>query len=284
MNTDQYKIQIKTPNSSILTEEILNLLIKSRKEIDETLNMYSGDITIPLFLIGTKGKAEKEGVFIPNNLDEYHPIGNTTYDEAINAYFKHETTHYITLKLWKNPRGVPPAFINEGVAQYVSEYFYVKDALGFGYDEITSELIKTNKYVPIGNFLSSDRFLELRVDTRILCENASFVGFLLREYGSQKLQELFETSLIPTKEDYKFRILSDFNRVYGSTLNDLENKWKKWLLELEENADAVLFSEKLTDTLPEFKGERCPSCSSFLKGEKICPQCGFDIKVPISTE
>jgi hypothetical protein len=184
----------------------------------------------------------------------------------------------------EKPRGVPPAFINEGVAQYVSEYFYVKNALGFGYDEIVRELIKTSKYVPIGDFLPSDRFLELRIDTRVLCENASFIGFLLREYGSQKLQELFKTSLIPTKEDYKFRILSDFNRVYGSTLNDLENNWKKWLLELEGNTDAATFSEKLTDTLPEFKGKRCPSCSSFLKGEKVCPQCAFDTKIPVLIE
>jgi hypothetical protein len=102
MNTDQYKIQIKTPNSSILTKKVLSLFIRSRKEIDETLNTYSGDITVPLFFIGNKGKSGKEGVFIPNNLDEYHPIGNTTRNEAINAYFKHEATHYITLKLWKN--------------------------------------------------------------------------------------------------------------------------------------------------------------------------------------
>lgn len=72
--------------------------------------------------------------------------------------------------------------------------------------------------------------------------------------------------------------LPDFKRIYGVTMGTLENQWQIWLTTLKQNEKVSTLVAKLSETLPEFKNKRCPSCSSFLDGAQICTTCGLDIK------
>ena len=259
------------PSSPIVKnfEAIVNEVLREMKE--EIL-----DIEVLVEFVNQEGSFDGEKIRLPSSLTSYPKHGHSTQYEMFLTYFKHELIHLLTYRFWRNKDGVPPAFINEGIAQYLSEYFFIKESYGFGYDELLNCFIEQGKYVPLGEFLASDRFLEFRKDARVMIENASFIGYLWREFGKENFKKLFLISKSP----------SYAGKVYFTPKKDFENKYKKPFEELEEawiqniknlgvmDRECINFSKKFEKKDLVFKSERCPFCFRHRIDINTCPSCG----------
>jgi hypothetical protein len=214
--------------------------------ISEIEENKTKDINIQIgFIVGT-GSFDGKFIYLPSSIDSYPRHRESTQYEMFLTYFKHELVHALAYFYWRDKNGTPPAFVNEGIAQYLSEFFFIKNAYGFGYDELTKCFIEDNKYVPFEKFLISNIFLELRKDPRIMIENASFIGYLWRELGKENFRELFSISRnFSNMEEEETSLKQNFKSIYNKNLEELEVIWIEYIKNLPKvNDDCSEFSKK----------------------------------------
>ena len=142
------------------------------------------------------------------------------FNNSIRLDPYHELAHVIGYTL-----NEPPALIDEGTAVYLSQLYGDKAfsrLIGYPTKSINEILLLLNeneKVLTVSTLLSYDDI----GDNLAYCTSASFVKFLIKEFGKQKFLELYK-SLSNANSDMN-KIM--FEKVYGIKFNQIENKWTK---------------------------------------------------------
>ena len=176
------------------------------------------DISINIFLFQDKKTKynltghEGFGWGFDNNIVE-------VFNDSIQIDPYHELAHVIGYTL-----NVPPALIDEGTAVYLSQLYGDKAfsrLIGYPTKSINEILLllNNNKVISISTLLSYNDI----GDNLAYCTSASFVEFLIKEFGKQKFLELYK-SLSNSNSDKNKMI---FEKIYGVKFNQIENKWTK---------------------------------------------------------
>ncbi len=142
------------------------------------------------------------------------------FNDSIQIDPYHELAHVIGYTL-----NEPPALIDEGTAIYLSQLYGDKAfsrLIGYPTKSINEILLlfnKNEKVLTISTLLSYNDI----GDNLAYCTSASFVEFLIKEFGKQKFLELYK-SLSNSNSDKNKMI---FEKIYGIKFNQIENKWAK---------------------------------------------------------
>jgi hypothetical protein len=115
------------------------------------------------------------------------------YNEKQRLDPVHELAHILTGQF-----GLLPAFLDEGFATYISEYFG-EDALAFvgnpgrSVDEVMAELIVAGRSLPIRDLIALENIGNSQETSQIeYPQSASLVKFILETYGSTAVNDLFK--------------------------------------------------------------------------------------------
>jgi hypothetical protein len=147
------------------------------------------------------------------------------FNDSIHIDPYHELAHVLGYTLNKQP----PALIDEGTAVYLSQLYGDKAFSRFiGYptksiNEILLLLNKNEKVITISTLLSYDEIGNSNNATIDYCTSASFVEFLIKEFGKQKFLELYK-SLSNTNSAKNEMI---FEKIYQVKFNQIEYEWTK---------------------------------------------------------
>ncbi|SHF24443.1 hypothetical protein SAMN05444274_104156 [Mariniphaga anaerophila] len=142
--------------------------------------------------------------------------------EVFNDSFRmdpyHELVHVVGYTLNK-----PPALIDEGTAVYLSQLYGNKafsKMIGYptkSINEILLLLSKREGFINISDLLSYNEVGNILA----YCTSASFVEFLIQEFGKQKFLELFKS--LSNANSAKNKII--FEKIYGVKFSQIEDEW-----------------------------------------------------------
>lgn len=126
----------------------------------------------------------------------------------------HELAHIVVFQMTVNPYNEIPVWLNEGFAMY---------AEGALSPQYTSPLIKAVKQNSLLSVRSLSSPFSAITETSLLsyAQSYSLVDYLVSQYGSSNMLELFNT--FKQGSDYD----SAFSRVYGFDMDGLNAKWRE---------------------------------------------------------
>ena len=172
-------------------DEILVFREKAVSQISAILNTtYNGrvrlflypDAEIKFLHTGHQGMGWAYGDFIAE-----------IYNEKQRLDPVHELAHILTGQF-----GLLPAFLDEGFATYISEYFG-EDALalvgnpGRSADEVMAELVVAGRSLPIRDLIALENIGNSQETSQIeYPQSASLVKFIVETYGSTAVNDLFK--------------------------------------------------------------------------------------------
>ncbi len=131
---------------------------------------------------------------------------------SINPNDNHEIVHFMT-----DPIGRPPRALAEGTVFWLHD-----DVDGVTVDEAMKRLIKADAFPPLRNLLDYNLFMSLEPQISMPCA-ASFVGFLVDQFGIEKLMEFY--AAINGMNSYDAVAMAT-NKVYEVPLDELEAAWR----------------------------------------------------------
>ena len=146
------------------------------------------------------------------------------------SYFTHEGTHALAQDLLqpKEDGGGPDGVLVEGLAVWVSGGHYRREPL----DAWAAVVAASDDYLPLED-LRAGPFYDYQHETSYL-EGASFVKFLVENYGLQPLKELYGRAIGQDAHD-KALVLELYGKGYG----ELEAEWLDYLAGLEPTPQQV---------------------------------------------
>ncbi len=149
-----------------------------------------------------------------------------TSQEQVLATFAHELGHVF---LHQNFEGSGDVALNEGLATWAAgNYWQVWK--GASYDDSVRLYIYNGTYLPLfQNYDLSHAYTDTpgcltRRDT-LLTELASFMDYLIRIYGIEKMDELFKVQQSELAGSQYIVYPPDYKSVYGFEFNQLEAAW-----------------------------------------------------------
>jgi len=181
-------------------------------------------------------------VFFEDQATKYRETGHQgagwAYDNTVVEVFNsaqrldpfHEVCHILTGNL-----GDPPALFSEGVAVYVSERLGAPalKELGGGALRVNDRVREIRSQ---GQSMTLDRvirFTEIGSEESkgsvSYAEAASFVKFLLEEFGREKFLAVYKALKNSDDATVQEKNLSALRAIYGMSLSDLEARWLKSL-------------------------------------------------------
>ncbi len=140
------------------------------------------------------------------------------------SYFTHEGTHALAQDLLqpKEEGDGPDGVLVEGLAVWVSGGHYRQEPL----DAWAAVVAASDDYIPLAD-LRTGPFYDYQHETSYL-EGASFVKYLVGNYGLEKLKELYGLATGEAEHDGALA-----HRLYGKTYEELETEWLDYLAGLE---------------------------------------------------
>lgn len=148
-------------------------------------------------------------------------IVHVLYTEKDKPIGEHEDTHLLSL-----PWGHSVALFQEGLA----EYMVGKNWFGEDHNKIAREGLEKNVLPSISDTLEHKKWLELPDEYVIYYYGlvGSFTKFLIETFSKEKFKELYQnTNRIKTKKEN----CDIFTKIYGISPEEMEEKWKKYILE-----------------------------------------------------
>jgi hypothetical protein len=152
--------------------------------------------------------------------------------QKLNPY--HETAHILT-----GPYGSPPALFNEGFATYISERWGSNTlaAMGGGESSIYERVRELNgkgELIPLEELLTYTEIGSGRSNPTVAYpEAASFVKFLIDTYGKDKFLKAYRTLRRSGDKSVQQQNVEALQGIYGKSLDELKNEWKRAFLRLE---------------------------------------------------
>jgi hypothetical protein len=164
-------------------------------------------------------------------------FGNTVVEiynekQRLNPY--HETTHVLM-----RPYGSPPALFNEGLAVYMSERLgaHALDAMGGGESSIyerVRELSGKGELIELEELLTYTEIGSGETNPPVAYpEAASFVKFLIETYGKERFLKAYRTLRNSNDKATQQQNVKALETIYGKSLDELNNEWKRAFLSLE---------------------------------------------------
>lgn len=144
------------------------------------------------------------------------------------AYFTHEGTHALAQDFIqpKQQDSGPDGVLVEGLAVWASNGHYDQEPV----DAWAAVVANSEEYIPLAE-LREGPFYDFQHEVSYL-EGASFVKFLIEQYGLDKLKELYGLATGEAEHDEAL-----VKRLYGQGYDDLESSWLGYLSELEPTTD-----------------------------------------------
>jgi len=161
-----------------------------------------------------------------------------TTEEQILGVLAHELGHVVIMNRFER---IPSAF-NEGLATWGSVPYFNAWLGNASLDAAVKSYLEESTYLPIHeNYYLTNIYPGEEQGTSEGCitrretlyiEWASFLDYLMDQYGVQKLKEVIETAPDPERTDEAFVFKpAHFEAVYGSSLNQLEAAWLRHILD-----------------------------------------------------
>ncbi len=140
------------------------------------------------------------------------------------SYFTHEGTHALAQDLLqpKEEGGGPDGVLVEGLAVWASDGHYRQEPL----DDWAAVVATSDGFIPLAD-LRAGPFYDFQHETSYL-EGASFVKFLVEQYGLDRLKELYGQATGDAGHDETL-----VQRLYGRDYGALEADWLAYLAGLD---------------------------------------------------
>jgi len=161
-----------------------------------------------------------------------------TSEEQILGVLTHELGHVVIMQRFERI----PSALNEGLATWGSAPYFNAWLGNASLDAAVRSYLEDSTYLPLHeNYYLTNIYPGEEEGTSEGCitrretlyiEWASFLGHLMDQYGVEKLEELIETA--PEAERTEEALVvkpADFEAVYGSSLNQLEEAWLRRITE-----------------------------------------------------
>ncbi|NOR65796.1 MAG: hypothetical protein GQ528_00385 [Woeseiaceae bacterium] len=164
-------------------------------------------------------------------------VGNTVveiYNEEQKLDPYHETTHVLM-----RAYGAPPALFNEGFATYMSQRLgsHALDAMGGGESSIyerVRELSGKGELIALEELLTYTEIGTRETNPPVAYpEAASFVKFLIDTYDKDKFLKAYRTLRNSSDKSVQLQNAEVLQGIYGRSLDELNNEWKRAFLRLE---------------------------------------------------
>lgn len=156
-----------------------------------------------------------------------------TSKEQILAVLAHELGHVFIHQKYGNLSDIT---LNEGMATWAAGDYW-KGWKGFDFNSGVRSFITDGTYLP----LVQNYYLGKAYDDKspnciihrdiLLTEMASFLDFLILNYGEKQLSSLFDVQQPELLNNQRVVYPPDFKGVYGLEFNQLEDEWLKTLLQ-----------------------------------------------------
>lgn len=150
------------------------------------------------------------------------------YNEAEKLDPYHETVHILM-----GPLGSPPALFTEGFAVYMSERLgaHALEDLSGGtatIDQRTKALKADGQWIALQELISYVEIGSLESRPPVAyAEAASFVKFLIDEYGKEKFLRAYRTLANTNNAAVQQRNIEALTDIYGATLAQLDQRWQQ---------------------------------------------------------
>jgi hypothetical protein len=152
------------------------------------------------------------------------------YNDSVQLDPYHEVAHIVAAQL-----GSPPAMLDEGFAVYVAELLGA-DALkylgapGKTVSQVTCGYLRSGQLIPLTRLF---RFTDIGSDSTSASisypESASFTGFLIDRYGSERFRDAYGKLRNTTNAAEQAASERLFAETYGHDLAAVEREWKAGL-------------------------------------------------------
>ncbi|MGD2093933.1 MAG: M56 family metallopeptidase [Phycisphaerales bacterium] len=174
-------------------------------------------------------------------------FGNTIveiYNEEQKLDPYHETTHILM-----GPFGNPPALFNEGFAVYISERLgaHALKSLSGGTSTIyqrTRQLKSNNEWIPLEELITYTEIGSYESKPPIAyAEAASFVKFLIENYGKTKFLQAYKTLKNSNNVAVQQQNIKELEQIYGQSLQQLQKDWENSFQKSDSHIKAVKDSQ-----------------------------------------
>ena len=161
--------------------------------------------------------------------------------DYLHAVLAHELGHAIPAEGYKG--GLPNDIsLTEGLATYAAGKYWDAWQNQPSMDALIRSYIQAGKYVPLPQITdlpqvypwqpgSSENCLERR--DQLYSEWGDFIGFLVDRYGWDPVHQLFKSARTERQGGLVTEYPSDYQKVFGLTLNQLEVAWLKSVMRLQ---------------------------------------------------
>lgn len=145
-------------------------------------------------------------------------IGIATYNiEWGKRAITHELTHLVTHQMTFNPYGNLPNWLNEGLSMYA------EGEMEAVYQVYLEQAVATDSLLSLRS-LASPFSAYAATSYLAYAQSHSIVGFLIEEYGQQKMFELLSTFGQGSTGD------GALLKVYGFDMDSLNNLWRSYIM------------------------------------------------------
>lgn len=222
-------LSIHYPGDSIPEEEIELLANEHEKKFNQIAKDlgvdFRGRVEVFLYPPDLEDEIwEARRVFSDRSFNEIHCYYNGMGD---HGHITHDLVHIISFELVTDEevRRISP-LLKEGLAEYLAGRPW-----GRSVDEWTAGFLKEGKIISLDRLRDPDFFKDNN-PVLTYTEAASFVKFLIENYGMEKFKEAYSKN--------------SFASVYGKPLAQLEEQWLKHLSRIEPSEeDLELFNYRL---------------------------------------
>jgi hypothetical protein len=146
--------------------------------------------------------------------------------EVFNDSFRMDSYHELAHVLGYTLNKQPPALIDEGTAVYLSQLFGDKAfsrLIGYPTKSVNEILLLLSEKERLINISTLFSYSDIG-NNIAYCTSASFVEFIIKEFGKQKFIELYK--LLSNADSAKNKII--FEKICGVGLNQIEDEWTKY--------------------------------------------------------
>ena len=166
------------------------------------------------------------------------------------SYFTHEGTHALAQDLLQQGEGGPDGVLVEGLAVWATDGHYRQEPI----DVRAAVTAASEDYIPLAD-LRAGPFYDFQHEISYI-EAASFVKFLVENYGLDRLKELYGRATGEAAQDEAL-----VKELYGQSYADLETAWLDYLDSLspsEEEARSWQLEIRFFDLMRRYETEFDP--------------------------
>lgn len=161
---------------------------------------------------------------------------NDTSREQLLGTLAHEVGHILNNHKYEKLTDVA---LSEGMATWAAGDYW-KAWKGVDFDSSVIEMVKKNTYLPLVQNYDLEKAYNknnpacIANRDELLTEFASFIDYLISEYGVDKLARLYEIRQPETLNNQRIIYPPNYKEVYGLELNQLEYNWLNKILETNQ--------------------------------------------------